>query len=419
MDSRSLPVSNPFFLFFKNLCLCAFVAVFCLSLNFSLSGQSKTDYYDAGRIERELVELVNRARLEQGRRPLLTHPALGDIAYKHSLKMAREKKLSHRFPNYKTLPQRMMDAGVFFLQTGENVAFSEGIVAEYIHRGFMESTGHRRNILDPSFTHCGIRLARSGDDFYVTQVFAELYTPLPDEETEALLEDYIRSRFPGEFNNRVVFIEEIKPYARISSKLYSKSENTLDAFVKSLPDEWGKFVLVTMLSPRLEDIKKELDKEIGGKRFGGAAVGITRTRSEKFPGGAYSAAVLLVKGMAARWTEEAFRSALLVEINRVRNARGYSPVQLDTRFSNRLFPITSLSGTSWESEYRAQVNAIQRRADRAKVRVVSFTADDPSKIPSEFMDSMLESSAGKIGILVHTPVHNGIRSNYYMVTLIF
>lgn len=136
------------------------------------------DYFNMEKIERELFDLVNKERVELGRHPLLLHPALNHIAYRHSLKMAEEGKLSHRFPGYKTLPERMMDAGLYFLSTGENVAFSQVILGSHIHRGFMESAGHRENIMTPFFSHCGIRLARSGDDFYVTQVFAQLYEPL-------------------------------------------------------------------------------------------------------------------------------------------------------------------------------------------------------------------------------------------------
>ena len=93
--------------------------------------------YLAERIERELLELVNKERQDQGRHPLLSHPGLNDVALRHCLKMVKEKKLSHGFPNYKTLDQRLMDAGLLFLKAGENIAFSEAIVGKFIHEGFM------------------------------------------------------------------------------------------------------------------------------------------------------------------------------------------------------------------------------------------------------------------------------------------
>jgi uncharacterized protein YkwD len=138
-------------------------------------------FYNPEKIEQEMLALVNKARSEQGNQPLRFHPLLNDAALGHSQKMAAEGQLSHRFPNYKTLQERLMDAGLAFIKSGENVAFSEDSEAKFIHDGFMSSPGHRENILDPDFTHCGIRIICSNKKFYVTEEFAQVYTLLNEE----------------------------------------------------------------------------------------------------------------------------------------------------------------------------------------------------------------------------------------------
>jgi uncharacterized protein YkwD len=402
--------------------------ILLLALNFFLldgdllpvDQSGRNEYFNTERIERELLELVNKERLEGGRHPLRLHPVLNDIAFKHSLKMVGEGKLSHRFPNYKTLPERMMDAGLYFLSTGENVAFSPVILASSIHKGFMQSPGHRENIMASQFTHCGIKLARSGDDFYVTQVFAQLYEPLKVGAVETLLEEYFKSRFLEEFNGKVIFLEAVKPYARISSQLYIKDKKLLKPFIQSLPDEWGKFEIVNLLSPRIEDIKVELEKEIRGKRFSGAAVGVSTTRGQNYPGGAYSVAVLLIDAMARSWTPETFRTDLLDAINRLRRDRGFSPLKMDHRLTETFFPAAMSNGSLSEEKYRERLSVVQQRAGKSSFRIFNFTADHPSKLPPDLIEFLLGRSggSGKIGILVHQTSENGVPANYFIVTVV-
>lgn len=388
-----------------------------------LQGQmKKEDFYNAERMERELFELVNKERREQGRHPLLSHPGLNDVALRHCLKMVKERKLSHRFPNYKPLDQRLMDAGLLFLKAGENIAFSEAIVGKFIHEGFMESIEHRQNILGPDFTHCGIKLARSGDDFYVTQVFAQLYTVLKEEAAESLLEKDIKTRYRGTYGDPLVFYSQLKPYARIASQLYAQNKQ-VGPYLKSLPDQWGNLQVVNLMSSDLEKIKVELGKEIDRKKYGGAAIGVSRTRSRSFPGGAYSVSLLLLKVIQGNWTGQTFKQHLLQEINRAREKKGFPSLALDSRFTIDLFPIPELSAASWERRYKEQLEALYHEAGRRtiQVKIFTFIAYDPQNIPTDIFEALVKNhkGPGKIGILVHRPTERGIPANYFRVTLIF
>ncbi|MCP4216592.1 MAG: CAP domain-containing protein, partial [bacterium] len=169
-------------------------AIICLWLMFLLkpmllqASPQKKDPFGAAQIEEDLLKLVNRERTDRGYRPLKAHPVLEAVGLAHSRKMVEQKKLSHNFPSYKPLHIRLMDKKLNFLVSGENIAFSEAIVGKYIHEEFMSSPGHRQNILDPRFTHCGIKLALVKGDYYVTQEFAHIYEPLSGDEVEGHLE---------------------------------------------------------------------------------------------------------------------------------------------------------------------------------------------------------------------------------------
>ncbi len=389
----------------------------------SLQAQvKKEDFYNAERIERELLELVNKERQDQGRHPLLSHPGLNDVALRHCQKMVKERKLSHGFPNYKTLDQRLMDAGILFLKAGENIAFSEAIVGKFIHEGFMESIEHRQNILEPDFTHCGIKLARSGDDFYVTQVFAQLYNPLREEEAESLLEEAFKTLYRGKYGDPLIFYSQLKPYARIASKLYARNKQT-GPYLRTLPDQWGSLHVVNLMSSQLEEIKAELAKEISKKKYGGAAIGVSRARSRAFPGGAYSVSLLLLKSVQGNWTRETFKQRLLQQINRARAKKGFPSLALDSRFTTDLFPIPGLSAASWKRRYQEQLQALyQETGSRAiQVKIFTFIAYDPQHIPGDIFDALVKNheGPGKIGILVHRPTDRGITANYFRVTFIF
>lgn len=115
---------------------------------------------------------INRVREEHGLKALTWWPELSDCAREHCQNMADEKcEVGHhgfkkRFKSMKKIAQIS-----FF---GENVAFCYGYEnpIEISVEGWMESEGHRKNILE-NFEETGIGVAISEDGrFYITQLFA-------------------------------------------------------------------------------------------------------------------------------------------------------------------------------------------------------------------------------------------------------
>ncbi|MCL6586224.1 MAG: serine protease [Anoxybacillus sp.] len=124
--------------------------------------------------EYQIFDLVNAVRLKN-HVPLLSWDGkIANTARKHSEDMAKNQYFSHT--NLKGLSpfDRMQADGISFSTAGENIAYGQ-FNAIYVHEAWMNSLGHRRNVLDPSFQRLGVGAAF--DSFgrpYYTQNF---YTP--------------------------------------------------------------------------------------------------------------------------------------------------------------------------------------------------------------------------------------------------
>jgi len=89
--------------------------------------------------------------------------------------MATTRFFSHEDPKFGGPDSRLSAAGVAWRQCGENI-FEEYGEADPVRpavRGWMQSAGHRKNILTKGFTHTGIGVAMGRDGSYkITQMFA-------------------------------------------------------------------------------------------------------------------------------------------------------------------------------------------------------------------------------------------------------
>lgn len=97
-----------------------------------------------------VVRLVNDARRRAGLRPLGSDPNLARIAGTRSARMAAERRLSHQ-----GWERTLRAAGLRDDQLGENVAYNYGS-AIAVMEGWMESDGHRANILRRDFKRIGV-----------------------------------------------------------------------------------------------------------------------------------------------------------------------------------------------------------------------------------------------------------------------
>lgn len=123
---------------------------------------------DSGRSPRTLLlALVNEAREEVGCEPVTLDTRLSRAAASHSEDMADRDYFSHLSPDGTSFVERVLKSG-YPAPAAENIAMGQRS-AERVMRGWMESEGHRENILNCSLTTMGIGVHVDG--WYWTQVF--------------------------------------------------------------------------------------------------------------------------------------------------------------------------------------------------------------------------------------------------------
>jgi len=122
-------------------------------------------------LESEVVRLVNVERSKHGLQALTENWELSRIARYKSADMAAKNYFSHTSPTYGS-PFRMMESfGIKYSSAGENIAMGQRTPQE-VMTAWMNSSGHRANILSPSYTQIGVGLAKNqSGKAYWTQMF--------------------------------------------------------------------------------------------------------------------------------------------------------------------------------------------------------------------------------------------------------
>ena len=118
--------------------------------------------------EAEVVRLVNQRRAEHGLKPLTQDWQLSRVARYKSQDMKDLGYFSHTSPTYGSPFQMMKSFGISYRTAGENIA--KGYASpETVVNAWMNSPGHRANILNSTYTHIGVGYVSSGN--YWTQMF--------------------------------------------------------------------------------------------------------------------------------------------------------------------------------------------------------------------------------------------------------
>jgi uncharacterized protein YkwD len=114
----------------------------------------------AGTVAQQVVALVNQQRAAAGLAPVTLHPALTSAAQGHSNYQASRNTMTHIGANGSDAGDRIAAAGYAYRVWGENVASGQPD-ASSVMQAWMDSEGHRDNILNPRFTDIGVGLAYS------------------------------------------------------------------------------------------------------------------------------------------------------------------------------------------------------------------------------------------------------------------
>jgi len=124
--------------------------------------------------EQELVDLTNAARKKEDLQELQPHPKLFQAARLHAANMAKQDKLDHDLDG-KSMIDRLKAVEYGVESAGENIAHKQTTPRKVI-TSWMESEGHKKNILTTDYVHIGVAVAKNakGERYWV-QVLA---TPL-------------------------------------------------------------------------------------------------------------------------------------------------------------------------------------------------------------------------------------------------
>lgn len=118
--------------------------------------------------EKQVVDIVNRYRSENGLQPLTIDTELFRLARLKSQDMKDNNYFSHTSPTYGSAFDMMKKAGIKYNTAGENIAMGQQ-TPEAVMTAWMNSEGHRANILNSSYTKIGVGYVADGN--YWTQMF--------------------------------------------------------------------------------------------------------------------------------------------------------------------------------------------------------------------------------------------------------
>ena len=122
-------------------------------------------------LENEVVRLVNIERTNRGLAALTSHWELSRVARYKSQDMIDKNYFAHNSPTYGSPFNMMENFGLKFSAAGENIAYGQKTPQEVV-TAWMNSAGHRANILSSAFTHIGVGAAKkSNGTLYWTQMF--------------------------------------------------------------------------------------------------------------------------------------------------------------------------------------------------------------------------------------------------------
>jgi uncharacterized protein YkwD len=124
-------------------------------------------------IEIAIRQSINQVRQDKELQPLEHNEKLAQVARNYSRQMAENNFFSHTGNDGSTLQDRVSAAGIIYWVVGENLFKSTNVPqpVKVAVDGWMESPGHRENILRPVFTETGVGVWRVNNTYYITQLF--------------------------------------------------------------------------------------------------------------------------------------------------------------------------------------------------------------------------------------------------------
>lgn len=126
---------------------------------------------DQRALEAEVIRLINVEREKAGRSPLTENREVSNIARTKSQDFINNDYFAHNSPTYGTPFNMLRSFGISFTAAAENIASGQRTAADVMN-SWMNSSGHRSNILNPTYNQIGVGVARDDNgNLYWTQMF--------------------------------------------------------------------------------------------------------------------------------------------------------------------------------------------------------------------------------------------------------
>lgn len=122
-------------------------------------------------LENQVITIVNKERAARGLMQLKTTGTLSYVARLKSQDFINKNYFAHQSPTYGSPFTMMQYFGIHFSAAGENIAYGQPS-PQSVMTAWMNSPGHRSNILNPTYTYIGVGAAKSSNGvLYWTQEF--------------------------------------------------------------------------------------------------------------------------------------------------------------------------------------------------------------------------------------------------------
>ena len=398
----------------------------------------------ADEIEKALFIYINQERRQRQLPQLEFSPPLTSLARKHSRDMAARSKVSHFSSSGDTYTDRLISQNFFFKSNGENVAFSDTFDAEYIHQSFMESPGHRENILEPNLDLVGIGVFyKENQGYYVTEDFLQTFALKTDGEDQANLEsagtghkittaDYLGKDF---LNSMDVRLKKLKLMVEneINSSRKEKSyppfifQANLNTLAKELavqkaqglplppvPKNLGRVTIHFFSAPSIKIILPELKifnpplSERGG-------MGIAFNKNHTHPGGAFFFVFVIQE-------KNEFISLNTAEVKRIVEESINSSFRIDGSRQISLDKSLSKSADSLLARIKSNgFRTIRMPSALARYKTSLYKTGDLKMIPASILTELKNYRIRKIGLglSLESSSEDGAYSNYYLVLILY
>ena len=132
------------------------------SENSGNANEDATGSVVSGSMTSQVVTLVNKERASNGLQSLASDSQLAKLAQMKAEDMAKNGYFSHTSPTYGSAFDMMKTYGVSYKTAGENIAKGQK-TAQSVMNGWMNSSGHRANILKSDYTKIGVGYAKASD----------------------------------------------------------------------------------------------------------------------------------------------------------------------------------------------------------------------------------------------------------------